>query len=219
MTKWKIIKKKILIVFAHQYALFYFFYFLTIILLNISVLAFLFIIKPEYDTQIETLKEEIKNLKGEINQETIKLNKMLSRGMIIAWYGEKDKIPETWAICDGTNGTPDLRNRFIIGSSETINIGTKGGSSTIRLEKSNLPPIGQSSFSCDSHFGAWHHKSNNFIKYQSPYSTEVKYGGPDDWGSNLMIDLNEGMESSPIDIMNPYFSLYYIMKLWLFNIK
>lgn len=64
--------------------------FLTIILLIIAVLVFLFILKPKYDTQIETLKEEIKNLKGEINQETIRLNKMLSRGMIIAWYGEKD---------------------------------------------------------------------------------------------------------------------------------
>ena len=187
--------------------------FLIIILLIIIVLTFLYIVKPKYDSEIEILKENNKNLKGEISRETNKLNKMFSRGMIIAWYGEKDKIPEGWTICDGTKGTPDLRNRFIIGSSEKINFGAKGGNSTIRLEKSNLPPIGQSYFSCDSHYGAWHKTSNNFIKFISDYSTVVKFGGPDDWGTNIMIDLNEGMESTPIDIMNPYFSLYYIMKL------
>ena len=34
--------------------------------------------------------------------------------MIIAWFGTLNEIPENWAICDGTNGTPDLRNKFII---------------------------------------------------------------------------------------------------------
>jgi hypothetical protein len=34
------------------------------------------------------------------------------KGMIIMWYG-KEEIPEGWALCDGSNGTPDLRNRFI----------------------------------------------------------------------------------------------------------
>ena len=109
---------------------------------------------------------------------------MFSKGMIIAWYGEIDKIPENWAICDGTNGTPDLRNRFIIGSSKKYNFGTSGGSSYIKLEKSNLPPIGKSSFSCDSHNGPFHHRTDNFIKYISSYSVSTKGGNWDDWGSH-----------------------------------
>jgi hypothetical protein len=190
-----------------------YFLFLIIFSLITLFLVILFILKPKYDSEIEILKENIKILKDEISQETNKLNNLFSKGMIIAWYGEIDKIPENWTICDGTNGTPDLRNRFIIGSSEKINFGTNGGKSSIKLKKSNLPPIGQSSFSCDSHGGAFHHKSNDFIKYLSYYSVSVRKSGYDNWGSNLMIDLKTGMESDPIDIMNPYFALYFIMKM------
>ena len=121
---------------------------------------------------------------NKINQEAYKLNRMFSKGMIIAWYGEIDKIPENWTICDGTNGTPDLRNKFIIGSSEKYNFGTSGGSSYIKLEKSNLPPIGKSSFSCDSHNGPFHHRTDNFIQFISSYSVSTKGGNWDDWGSH-----------------------------------
>ena len=37
-------------------------------------------------------------------------------GMIVAFDGDVGKIPAGWHICDGTNGTPDLRDRFIKGS-------------------------------------------------------------------------------------------------------
>ena len=37
-------------------------------------------------------------------------------GTIAVWSGETTNIPTGWALCDGTNGTPDLRNRFIIGA-------------------------------------------------------------------------------------------------------
>lgn len=32
------------------------------------------------------------------------------------WSGEVDEIPAGWALCDGSNGTPDLRSRFIVGA-------------------------------------------------------------------------------------------------------
>ena len=37
-------------------------------------------------------------------------------GTILIYSGDVDKIPKGWALCDGNNDTPDLRNRFIIGS-------------------------------------------------------------------------------------------------------
>ena len=37
-------------------------------------------------------------------------------GMIIMWSGTIANIPSGWALCDGTGGTPDLRNRMIIGA-------------------------------------------------------------------------------------------------------
>ena len=39
----------------------------------------------------------------------------IPRGVIVAWHGEVDSIPKGWALCDGKNGTPDLRGRFIKG--------------------------------------------------------------------------------------------------------
>ena len=39
----------------------------------------------------------------------------LPKGAVIMWHGEVNDIPDGWAICNGENGTPDLRNRFIVG--------------------------------------------------------------------------------------------------------
>ena len=33
------------------------------------------------------------------------------------WYGDPDDLPDNYQICDGTNGTPDLRDKFIVGAS------------------------------------------------------------------------------------------------------
>lgn len=37
-------------------------------------------------------------------------------GMVFLWYGLLSDIPAGWQLCDGSNGTPNLRNRFIIGA-------------------------------------------------------------------------------------------------------
>ncbi|GAA09691.1 hypothetical protein ATPR_2695 [Acetobacter tropicalis NBRC 101654] len=38
------------------------------------------------------------------------------RGAIIMWYGSASNVPTGWAICDGTNGTPDLRDKVVVGA-------------------------------------------------------------------------------------------------------
>jgi hypothetical protein len=37
-------------------------------------------------------------------------------GMIMLWSGSVASVPTGWLLCDGTNSTPDLRNRFVIGA-------------------------------------------------------------------------------------------------------
>ena len=49
-------------------------------------------------------------------------------GMIMLWSGSTGTIPSGWQICDGTNGTPDLRNRFVVGAGSTYAVNATGGS-------------------------------------------------------------------------------------------
>lgn len=64
----------------------------------------------------------------------------LIKGMIVPWFvpeGSSTAIPEGWALCDGTNGTPDLRGRYIRGAGDTTPLGeTYDG---YRLQVENLP--------------------------------------------------------------------------------
>ena len=49
-------------------------------------------------------------------------------GGIIIWSGSSASIPTGWLLCDGTNSTPDLRNRFVVGAGSTYAVGATGGS-------------------------------------------------------------------------------------------
>jgi hypothetical protein len=49
-------------------------------------------------------------------------------GMIMLWSGSSASIPSGWLLCDGTNSTPDLRNRFVVGATSTYAVGATGGS-------------------------------------------------------------------------------------------
>lgn len=49
-------------------------------------------------------------------------------GQVIMWYGSVANIPSGWALCNGSNGTPDLRNRFVIGAGDTYDQNSVGGS-------------------------------------------------------------------------------------------
>jgi hypothetical protein len=61
-------------------------------------------------------------------------------GVIVAWAGTAINKPDGWAICDGTNGTPDLSGRFIIGSSEpTYKPGAIGGEMEHTLSLEEIP--------------------------------------------------------------------------------
>jgi hypothetical protein len=44
-------------------------------------------------------------------------NFLVPSGAILMWSGTIATIPSGWRLCDGTNSTPDLRNRFVIGAS------------------------------------------------------------------------------------------------------
>jgi len=60
-------------------------------------------------------------------------------GGIIMWSGSVASVPTGWALCDGTSGTPDLRNRFIVGAGSAYSPGNSGGSDGVTLTVDQIP--------------------------------------------------------------------------------
>ena len=49
-------------------------------------------------------------------------------GMIMLWSGSEASIPSGWVLCDGTNSTPNLQDRFVVGAGNTYAVDANGGS-------------------------------------------------------------------------------------------
>ena len=55
-----------------------------------------------------------------VRNTSLVLNALGFRGLIVMWSGAIAEIPPGWALCDGTQGTPDLRDRFIVGARSDV---------------------------------------------------------------------------------------------------
>ncbi len=60
-------------------------------------------------------------------------------GTIVIWSGTIDNIPSSWALCDGQDGRPDLRNKFVVGAGDRYTAGTTGEEITISETTVNTP--------------------------------------------------------------------------------
>jgi hypothetical protein len=62
-------------------------------------------------------------------------------GLICLWDGQVSTIPPGWQLCDGINdvGTPDLRDKFVIGGGGGYAPGSKGGLIHSKLTLENIP--------------------------------------------------------------------------------
>ena len=144
-------------------------------------------------TNIATNTTDITNIKNEIKN----LQDAMPIGSIIMFNGKAEEIPSGWAICDGTNGTPNLIDRFILASTYC---GGTGGNSQITLSVSQLPPHRHRLKKC------WYGKSDNADDRQV-----VRWD--DSVSTNDQILTEETGFGLPINIMPPYYRLIYIMKI------
>lgn len=131
---------------------------------------------------------------------------IIPKGIIVAWYGSD--IPSGWMLCDGTNGTPDLRNRFIYGGKDSN--ANSGGSSTVTLTINEMPK--HSHQTIDSAFKG-DLSGYLFGSQDGAYSG----GGGDKLGRsndiyNAFRTSTEG-NGNAFSILPPYVTLRYIMKL------
>lgn len=85
------------------------------------------------------LKNTFPNLNAPVTATATQLNNAIPSGFIGMWSGAIGAIPSGWFLCDGTNATPDLRDRFIVGAGSTYAVGAIGGSASVTLTESQLP--------------------------------------------------------------------------------
>ena len=55
------------------------------------------------------------------------------------WSGADNAVPANWALCNGSNGTPNLMDKFIVGRGNSYGQGQTGGEATKTLGTANLP--------------------------------------------------------------------------------
>ena len=59
-------------------------------------------------------------------------------GMIMLWSGSTSSVPSGWALCNGSNGTPNLINRFVVGAGSLYAVNATGGNVTATTSNTGL---------------------------------------------------------------------------------
>lgn len=116
-------------------------------------------------------------------------------GGIIMWSGST--VPDGWALCNGENGTPDLRGRFVLGVSDTHAMGETGGSENVTLTVEQMPKHTHDFQENFGYVNSGGYTGIYFQKINTNYFIESKMAGGD----------------QPHPNMPPYYTLAYIMKL------
>lgn len=125
-------------------------------------------------------------------------------GTIVVWSGTVEDIPTGWALCDGTNGTPDLRGRFVLGTGGTYNPGDTGGSEEVTMTVAQLP----------AHKFSYSYKANGTSNVLSSNGGSYNLMKQNTEGSSTSAKYTNYLgNSAPHPNMPPYYALAYIMKL------
>jgi len=119
--------------------------------------------------------------------------RLMPSGGIIIWSGSSASIPSGWYLCNGANGTPDLRDRFVVGAGTTYAVGATGGQNTITTVPAHTHAVGNlanasngahthtgttASGGDHNHLGAASSGNNgNTAKYPSSLNTGNVYQG------------------------------------------
>ena len=146
---------------------------------------------------------------------TITFPASFTTGMIILWSGSVASIPSGWALCNGSSGTPDLRNRFVVGAGSTYNPNNTGGSANATLPAHTHTA---SSGNAGSHNHTYEKAVGSVKATGSAFDPSALTGTTSTNTStvaahNHTITVNSSGTSATNANLPPYYALAYIMKL------
>lgn len=118
-------------------------------------------------------------------------------GSIIIWSGTSDNVPNGWHICDGTDGTPDLTGKFVLGAGTAHSVGETGGEETHKLTVEEIP----------EHYHTVDANASGTTSGQMHGAVIIKSDGATKRASSE-VGGNKSHNNMP-----PYYTLCYIMKV------
>ena len=141
-------------------------------------------------------------------------------GGIIMWSGSEVNIPAGWLLCNGSNGTPDLRNRFVVGAGtgSSYAVGATGGSADaiVVAHSHTITDSGHiHAMNADGRAVAKRKGSDAVIDGVSlrAAAEDADYSGSQNTGSQTTgITVNSQGTSGTNANLPPYYALCYIMK-------
>jgi hypothetical protein len=145
-------------------------------------------------------------------------------GMIMLWSGSSASIPSGWLLCDGTNSTPDLRNRFVVGATSTYAVGATGGTAdaivVAHTHTGTTSTAGEhnhfaltSVFPSNGNANNWLGRHDNTAAFQINVATSPNDGRTSNAGNHNHSFTTDSTGSSGTNAnLPPYFALCYIMK-------
>ena len=129
-------------------------------------------------------------------------------GGIILWSGSVASIPANWALCDGTNATPNLVDRFVVGAGSTYAVDATGGAATVTLDDTQIPAHSHTAdgdLTAASAGAHTHTASTNTTG--SHTHTQTVNGQDQDWGTGEYANVsgtknNTGTKTSPTSTLS-----------------
>jgi microcystin-dependent protein len=155
------------------------------------------------------------------NMELEQLKKALvPTGTIVMWSGDVEGIPEHWALCDGQNGTPDLREKFIVGAGSKYAVHEEGGQEQVMLTVEHMPQhthpasvshAGEHRHSFTGSDGGWAYPIARRGDSRDPNKGPINTS--EAGGHTHAIDAEAVGGSQPHENRPPFYALCYIIKL------